>query len=104
PVFSRQSLAAIDIPVLVLGSGRADMLDQSLESLALAAAMPPKLVRHLELDDAGHFDFMGVCKPEGYAILKKNLPGDEIVCVKGGDEREAQHRRIIAEILSFLEE
>lgn len=104
PVLSRKSLAAIDVPVLVLGSGRADMLDQSLESRSLAAALPRDHVRHIELRDAGHFDFMGVCKPEGFAILKENLPGDEIVCVKGGAEREEQHRRILFEILSFLEE
>ena len=79
------------------------MLDQRLESRAVAAAMKPNLVHHLELEDAGHVDFMGVCTPEGYAILKENIPGDEIVCVKGGAEREAQHRRIVAEILSFFE-
>ena len=103
-VFSQKSLAAIDIPVLILGSGRADMLDQNQESRALATALKPHLAYHLELKDAGHFDFLGICKPEGYAILKEKLPGDEIVCVKGGAEREVQHRRIVAEILSFLEE
>lgn len=103
-VFSQKSLAAIDIPILVLGSGRADMLDQNRESRALASALKSHLVRHLELESAGHFDFLGICKPEGYAILKKNLPGDEIVCVKGGAEREVQHSRIVGEILSFLEE
>lgn len=70
-VFSQKSLAAIEIPILVLGSGRADMLDQKLESRALATALKPHLVRYLELENAGHFDFLGVCKPEGYAILKK---------------------------------
>lgn len=104
PVFSRDSLARIDIPVLVLGSGRADMLDQEIESRALATALPADKVRHLELPDAGHFDFMGVCKPEGYAILEEHEPGDEIVCIKGHGERKDQHRRIVKEILSFLDE
>jgi len=102
PVFSRDSLGAIDFPVLVLGSGRADMLNQAIESRALAAALPADLVRHVELGDAGHFDFMGVCKPEGFAILKEHEPGDEIVCIKGHAERIEQHRRIVAEILAFL--
>ena len=104
PVLSRRSLAAIDIPILVLGSGRADMLDQSLESRALAAGLPENLVRHIELDYAGHFDFMGVCTPEGFAILEENEPGDEMVCVKGGEEREEQHRRILEVILTFLDD
>jgi len=103
PVFSLQSLAAIDIPVLVFGSGRADMLDQDVESRALAAALPAGKARHVELEDAGHFDFMGVCKPEGYDILKKEEPGDEIVCVKGAAERENQHRKMVEEIVTFLQ-
>ncbi|QDG78027.1 alpha/beta fold hydrolase [Labrenzia sp. PHM005] len=103
PVLSRSSLSSVAIPVLVLGAGRADMLDQDLESRALAKALPTELVQHIELESAGHFDFMGVCKPEGYAILKEHEPGDEIVCLKGTDKREAQHRLILNEILSFLE-
>ncbi|MHA7773234.1 alpha/beta hydrolase family protein [Roseibium sp. M-1] len=103
PVFSPESLSAIDIPVLVLGSGRADMLNQDNESRALAAALPAESVRHVELEDAGHFDFMGVCKPGAFDILKAEEPGDEIVCIKGVSEREVQHERILAEILAFLE-
>ena len=102
PVLSRPSLAAIDRPVLVLGAERADMLDQDRESRALAKALPPNNVQFLELEDAGHFDFMGQCKPEGYAILKEHEPGDEIVCIKGAEEREIQHRTILAAILDFL--
>jgi predicted dienelactone hydrolase len=102
PVLSRESLKALDIPVLVLGSGRADMLNQRVESRALANALPTDKVHHLELEDAGHFDFMGLCKPDGYAILKQHEPGDEIVCVKGGKARERQHQRIVQEILDFL--
>lgn len=102
PVFSRKSLQQIETPILVLGSGRADMLDQDVESRALAAALPADFVKHLELEDAGHFDFMGVCKPEGFDILKEHEPGDEIVCIKGSAERVAQHDRILTEILTFL--
>lgn len=102
PVLSAQSLAQVRTPVLVLGSGRADMLDQDVESRRLASLLPETVMQHVELADAGHFDFMGVCKPEGFAILKEHEPGDEIVCLKGGTEREAQHQRILAEILGFL--
>ncbi|EEE46136.2 alpha/beta hydrolase family protein [Roseibium alexandrii] len=103
PVLSRSSLSSVAIPVLVLGAGRADMLDQDLESRALASALPKALTVHIELEDAGHFDFMGVCKPEGFAILQEHEPGDEMVCVKGGADRELQHQRILNEILMFLE-
>lgn len=102
PVLSRSSLAAVDIPILVLGSERADMLNQDVESRELAGALPEKLAKHVELKDAGHFDFMGKCKPEGFSILEEHEPGDEIVCIKGTDERAQQHRRIVEEILKFL--
>ncbi|MEO1111105.1 MAG: prolyl oligopeptidase family serine peptidase [Pseudomonadota bacterium] len=102
PVLSRQSLAAIETPVLVLGSGRADMLDQDVESRMLVSLLPTASARHVELADAGHFDFMGVCKPEGFEILKEHEPGDEIVCIKGTAEREAQHARIITELVGFF--
>ncbi len=79
------------------------MLNQEIESRALATALPGEKVKHLELPDAGHFDFMGVCKPEGYAILEEHKPGDEIVCIKGHRERQSQHQRILKEILTFLD-
>jgi len=102
PVFSRESLTAVDVPVLVLGSERADMLNQETESRALAAALSRDFVHHVEMAGAGHFDFMGVCKPDGLAILAEDEPGDEIVCIKGGQERIEQHKRILDEILAFL--
>lgn len=51
--FAPDSLAAIDIPVLVLGSGRQDMLDQTIESRALVAELPEQMVTHVEVEDAG---------------------------------------------------
>lgn len=103
PVLSRRSLEMVGTPVLVLGSGRADMLDQDVESRMLASLLPGASTRHVELADAGHFDFMGVCKPEGYEILKEHEPGDEIVCIKGSAERQVQHGRIISELIEFFE-
>lgn len=100
--FAPDSLAEIDIPVLVLGSGRQDMLDQTIESRALVANLPENLVTHVEVEDAGHFDFMGVCVEGGYELLKREEPGDEIVCVKGQDARIAQHDRIYELIMTHL--
>lgn len=101
--FDPASLQAIDMPVLVLGSGRQDMLDQSVESHALAESLPAGLVTYEEIDGAGHFDFMGVCVPGGYDILKREEPGDEIVCVEGLEAREAQHVAIFELIMTHLE-
>nr|WP_319387022.1 prolyl oligopeptidase family serine peptidase [uncultured Roseibium sp.] len=103
PVLSRRSLGLVETPVLVLGSGRADMLDQDVESRMLASLLPGESTRHVELADAGHFDFMGVCKPEGYEILKVHEPGDEIVCIKGSSDRQVQHERIVSELIAFFD-
>lgn len=101
-LLSPVSLSKIDIPVLVLGAGRGVLLNQDRESRALVAALPKEQTHHVELDDGGHFDFMGLCSPGGYAFLKENEPGDEMVCVKGGEARAAQHTRIVDEIENFL--
>lgn len=100
--FDPASLQAIGMPVLVLGSGRQDMLDQAVESRALAAALPHDLVTHVEIEDAGHFDFIGVCVDGGYDILKRAEPGDEIVCVKGMAARIARHAQIFELIMTHL--
>lgn len=100
--FAPESLAEIDMPVLVLGAGRGDMLDQDVESRALAAALPADLVTHIEVADAGHFDYMGICTDQGYDVLKREAPGDEIVCVKAHDERMAQHDHIFELIMDHL--
>ncbi|MBW4708034.1 hypothetical protein KX928_09565 [Roseobacter sp. YSTF-M11] len=92
--FDPESLAEIDMPILVLGSGRQDMLMQDVESRALAAALPRDRVTHIELSTVGHFDFMGQCVEGGYEILARELPGDEMVCIKGMQHRAAQHDRI----------
>ncbi|WP_187432200.1 hypothetical protein ROLI_018860 [Roseobacter fucihabitans] len=100
--FDPASLGAIDMPVLVLGSGRQDMLDQDVESRALAKALPADLVTHEEIAQAGHFDFMGLCVEGGYDILKQEEPGDEIVCLKGMTERAARHQQIFDLIMVHL--
>ncbi|GFE51703.1 hypothetical protein So717_34560 [Roseobacter cerasinus] len=100
--FAPESLAEIGLPVLVLGAGRADMLDQEVESGALAAALPADKVTYIEVEDAGHFDYMGICTDEGYDVLKREVPGDEIVCVKGQAERMARHDEIFELIMAHL--
>lgn len=100
--FDPSSLEAIDMPVLVLGSGRQDMLEQEIESRALVAALPSERVTHEEMENVGHFDFMGVCVEGGYEILKSEEPGDEIVCLKGMAERETQQDRIFELIMAHL--
>ena len=101
-IFEPASLGRVAIPVLVLGSGRQDMLIQDVESRALVAALPAGQVTHIELVEAGHFDFMGECIEGGYDILAREEPGDEMVCIHGTKHRAAQHRRISAIVIAHL--
>ena len=101
-IFEPDSLGRVAIPVLVLGSGRQDMLIQDVESRALVAALPAGQVTHIELVEAGHFDFMGECIEGGYDILAREEPGDEMVCIHGTKHRAAQHRRISAIVIAHL--
>ncbi|WP_375227964.1 alpha/beta hydrolase family protein [Roseobacter sp. S98] len=100
--FDAESIAGITRPVMVLGSGRQDMLDQDVEARALAAMLPADVVTHIEIEGAGHFDFMGVCLEQGYAILAKEEPGDEIVCAQGTEHRAAMHETLITTIRAHL--
>ncbi len=100
--FDPASLAAIDLPVLVIGAGDANpLMPLEAESRALAAALPH--VRYLEPSDLSHFVFLGLCKPGGEAILAELEPGDEIVCREGkGRDRATLHTYVVDEVLAFL--
>ncbi|MEO0915213.1 MAG: alpha/beta fold hydrolase, partial [Pseudomonadota bacterium] len=103
-IFAPESLAAIHMPVLILGAERGDMLDQDLESRALAAALQDRHTRFIEMDGVGHFDFLGICTEAGYAILAKDAPGDEMVCEDGIDNRRTRQATAVGEILGFLQD
>lgn len=100
-LFDPASLAGLDLPVLVIGAGRENAVPLDAESRALAAALPN--ATYLELDDLGHYDFLGACRPNGEAVLAELEPGEEFVCGAGpGRSREALHRTIAAEVRAFL--
>lgn len=101
--FAPASLAGIDTPLLVLGAPR-DIagLDLDVESRALVAALPAQTTTYLEPETLSHFDFLGVCKPGGMAILAEEEPGDEIICAQGGAERMADHAIILKAVLAHF--
>lgn len=101
------SLAGIEVPVLVMAAGgRNPRMNAELESRRLAALLGD--ARLVEIAGASHFSFMGECRPGGYALLKAESPGDEIVCLDGDldrpGDRAGLHRLMLGEILGFLAE
>ena len=99
--FSTASLAAIDRPMLVIGAP-VDIagLDLDIESRTLRAALPETQVTYMEPETLSHFDFLSVCKPAAMAILAKEEPGDEIICVNGHEERDADHATIVQAVVA----
>jgi predicted dienelactone hydrolase len=101
--FSKASLGQVRKPMLVFGASLMDSgLTLDIESRALIQALPPKVAMYIEPETLSHFDFLGECKPGGFEILKREEPGDEIICRNGGAQRAAKHDLIIATVDGFF--
>jgi predicted dienelactone hydrolase len=101
--FSDESLNKIDRPLLVFGAPVMNSgLTLDIESRALVSALPSGTSRYIEPATLSHFDFFNLCKPAGYGILARELPGDEVVCEDGGSHREAMHDLILDEVTAFF--
>jgi len=101
-----QSLAAIEIPVLVIAAGdgvHQAQVPPALESGYLTTYLPPATSVAVSLDDASHFSFLGLCKPGAAALLDEESPGDGIICEEGGGQsRDKTHRQTVELINAFL--
>ena len=100
--FSEESLRMIGKPLLVFGAPIMNSgLTLDIESRALVAALPAGNFRYVEPATLTHFDFFNLCKPAGFEILAKEIPGDEVVCEDGGEHRAAMHALILDEVTAF---
>lgn len=103
--FTPESLAAIDIPVLVIAAGSPNpKIPKELESGYLIQHMPRALTQYHDLPGAAHFSFLPECKPNAAILLENEVPGDGIICVDGDAEsdRAILHQQTITVILDFL--
>lgn len=101
--FSEASLERIDRPMLVFGAPVMNSgLTLDIESRALMEALPPDNARYIEPATLAHFDFLGQCKVGGLELLAREEPGDEIICMNGGNKRAAKHQMIIEEVAGFF--
>lgn len=104
--FTDASLAAVEIPVLVIAAGKPNpRIPAAGESGRLSADLPAATTRTVELAEAGHFSFMPLCKPGAVELLAAEEPGDEIVCLDAGDaDRRALHAAVVDATVDFLGE
>ncbi len=102
--FSKQSLSQIDRPMLVFGAPIMNSgLTLDIESRALIEALPSRNTRYIEHANMSHFDFLGVCKKGGFELLKREEPGDEIICQNGGEKRADKHKMIIENVVEMFQ-
>ena len=102
--FTPASLAAINLPVLVLSAQEdSPELPASLESGYLAQHIAPRWVDFQRVKGATHFSFMQRCKPDATVLIEKHSPGDGIICRDEGDlSRSAIHQAVLDRIIPFL--
>lgn len=103
--FTAESLAAINIPVLIMAAGYPnEELPAELESHALAQKLPPAHSAYKEIADATHFSFMQRCKPGAVEIINAENPGDGMICLDGGERsREQIHQEVAKDVSEFLQ-
>jgi predicted dienelactone hydrolase len=110
--FTPESLAAVRIPVLVLGAGedvdrqtaaKADIAATNKDSFYLARHLPPATTQFALIAGALHFSFMQLCKPGAATLIEEEAPGESIVCRDAaGADRPAIHQDVATAVLAFL--
>jgi predicted dienelactone hydrolase len=96
---SETDVKQLDVPVLLIGLGEGESrllaTDTSARGSNFEALFPEAKVEHIV--PATHFTALGLCKPEGEAILKEEK--DDPVCSDpAGTDRKAVMKRIIDRI------
>lgn len=96
-VLTPVSLKAIHIPLLTVAAGyfirATGKMNLGVDQLKLPL---------LSLPDAGHFDFLPLCKSSAGAILAEE--GEAFICETPTAQREAVHRQTLAAISQFMQQ
>lgn len=95
-----ESLAGIDMPMLVINLGAEDRVPAPVHARALSEAVPGAEYRIVS--DATHFSFLAECKPRGAAILIDEGEADPLCADAGGRPRAEIHAELAGSILNFL--
>ncbi|MFB2594721.1 alpha/beta hydrolase family protein [Paracoccus sp. p4-l81] len=93
-----ESLRAIDMPTLLLSLGQ-PLLAVDPQASGLLANLPR--AQQITLPDTDHFGFLGLCKPDGPALLRDE--GEDPICDQApGFDRAATHAQAVDAIADFL--
>ncbi|MGI9500682.1 MAG: alpha/beta hydrolase family protein [Geminicoccaceae bacterium] len=100
--FRQNSIAAFNLPVQLINLGEQDRW-QAVDVDSRGSKLTEKLpeVDYVVVDPANHFSFLGLCKPEGPALL--DAERDDPVCDDPeGSDRSKVHAEIIEHMVRFL--
>ena len=99
PALSPESLTSAK-PIAVIRAGRTpEILNSTYEADALAMMGE---IEHVALEEAGHFDFLGVCTDQGIHILRNDNPETVIICVEGQTPCADLHNVMATEVIRLL--
>jgi predicted dienelactone hydrolase len=97
---TEDSLAAIDIPMLVLNLGDEDLIPIGVYARGAAETIPQAEYR--VLPDATHFSFLAECKAKGAKILANEGEPDLLCGDAGGRSRAAIHAELKSVIADYF--
>ncbi len=94
------SLAAIDIPMLVINLGDEKLVPAGVYARAAAELIPS--AEYTIVPDAIHFSFLAQCKPKGAKILQDEGELDPLCDDAGGRTRADIHDELSQTIVAYL--
>jgi predicted dienelactone hydrolase len=100
--YQNDSIVGMKIPALIINLAQRDNIPRAVDSSQLVKLLPD--ARYHIIEDAAHFSFLGVCKPNGKQILADEGETDPLCDDGGGRPREAIHQEIVSEALRFLKQ
>lgn len=96
-----ESLAAINIPMLVINLGDADKIPAGVD--ARAASELIEQAKYAVVPDATHFSFLARCKAAGPQILVNEGELDALCDDAGGQSRTEIHAKLVGMITAYLQ-
>lgn len=98
--FTAASVSAIDIPVTFINLGSAGKIPAAVYAQPLATQAPD--AAYAQVDNADHFSFLPVCKPDAAEFLK-SVGEQDPICDETGRPRAEIHRELTGLIVTAFD-
>lgn len=98
--FTAASVSAIDIPVTFINLGSAGKIPAAVYARPLAGQAPD--AAYAQVENADHFSFLPVCKPDAAEFLK-SIGEQDPICDETGRQRAEIHRELTGLIVTAFD-